>query len=253
MRALLPQPVADIDVVDAYAIPADAGSSGPYVRCNLISSIDGAIAFNGRSGLLSGPADGRVFRTLRSLTDVVLVGAGTFRAEDYGPAVLSEDLRRQRLDRGQSAVPPIAVVTRSANLDWSSPFFTEAEARPIVMTTSDYDRGARRRCEEVADFVVAGDARVDPRQAIDHLQASGFRSVLLEGGPGLNAEVVHAGLLDELCLTLSPRLVAGSGPRVLAGPELPEPLDLDVLHLLEEDGYLFYRLAVDVPPATAPA
>jgi riboflavin biosynthesis pyrimidine reductase len=72
----------------------------------------------------------------------------------------------------------------------------------------------------------------------------GYRSVLLEGGPGLNAEVVHAGLLDELCLTLSPRLVAGDGPRVLAGPELSHPLDLDIVHLLEDGGFLFCRLAV---------
>jgi riboflavin biosynthesis pyrimidine reductase len=249
VRSLLPEAAAGVDVDVAYAMPANVGIERPFVRCNMISSLDGAIAVDGRSGMLGGPADGRVFQTLRSLTDVILVGAGTFRAEGYGPAVLSEDARRERRSRGQSTVPPIAVVTRSANLDWSSPFFTEAEVRPIVVTTDDHDGGARRRGEKVADFVVAGGARVDPRRALDQLHRSGFRSVLLEGGPGLNADVVRAGLLDELCLTLAPHLVAGMGPRILAGPELPDPLDLDVVSLLEEDGFLFYRLAVRAPDA----
>ncbi|HLX88597.1 MAG TPA: dihydrofolate reductase family protein, partial [Acidimicrobiales bacterium] len=185
-------------------------------------------------------------RVLRSLADVVLVGAGTMRAERYGPVRFDDEVRAQRAGRGQTAVPPIAVVTRSGDLDWSSPFFTEAEARPIVFTTRDLDPGVRRRGEAVAELVTAGQDRVDPRLALDHLHGAGYRSVLLEGGPRLNAEVAAAGLLDELCLTLSPRLVAGDGPRVLAGSELASPLQLEVVHVLEEDGFLFYRLALDV-------
>jgi riboflavin biosynthesis pyrimidine reductase len=188
-------------------------------------------------------ADGRVFQVLRSLADVILVGAGTARAEGYGPALLDDELRAQRTARGQSVVPPIAVVTGSGNLDWSSPFFTEAEARPVIVTTRASDPGARKRAEAVADVVIAGEDRVDPAEALRQLGRAGHRSVLLEGGPGLNADVVHAGLLDELCLTLSPRLVAGEGTRVLAGPELMPPLQLRVVHLLEEDGFLFARLA----------
>ncbi len=249
MRALLPEPVAGVETAAAYAIPAGVGDDRPFVRCNMISSLDGAISVNGRSGLLGGPADGRVFGTLRSLADVVLVGAGTVRSEGYGPVRLDDEHRRQRKTRGQTAVPPIAVVTQSANLDWSSPFFTDAEARPIVITTGNSDEGAHRRGETVADFVVAGDDRVDPRRALDYFHGAGYRTVLLEGGPGLNADVVEAGLMDELCLTVSPRLVGGAGPRILAGPELAPPLGFEVAHLLEEDGFLFYRLAVTAPVA----
>jgi riboflavin biosynthesis pyrimidine reductase len=243
MRALLPEPAASVDIVEAYTIPEGVGEHRAFVRCNMISSIDGAISVNGRSGMLGGPADSHLFHVLRSLADVILVGAGTYRAEGYGPVRLSEDVQKARRARGQEAVPPIAVVTRS-DMDWASPFFTEAQVRPIVVTTSDYDRGAMSRGEKVADFVVAGDTRVDPARALEHLHRSGYRSVLLEGGPGLNADIVDAGLLDELCLTVSPRLVAGSGPRVMAGPELAQPLELDMVHLLEEDGLLFYRLTV---------
>lgn len=247
MRALLPEPVARVEIADAYANPPGVGVDRPFVRCNMISSLDGAISVQGRSGMLGGPADGRVFATLRSLADVVLVGAGTVRSEGYGPVRLDDEQRRQRANRAQSSVPPIAVVTRSANLDWSSPFFTEAETRPIIITTSGSDREARPRGETVADFVVAGDDRVDPHSALDYFHGAGYRSVLLEGGPGLNAEVVEAGLVNELCLTVAPRLVAGGGPRVLAGPELAAPLRLEIAHLLEEDGFLFYRFHVPTP------
>lgn len=248
MRALLPDPTDDVDVVDAYALPAAMPHDRPFVRCNMISALDGAISVNGRSGMLGGPADRRVFQVLRSLADVVVVGAGTARAEGYGPARLDERLRELRIRRGQRQVPPLALVTRSGNLNWSAPFFTEAEERPIVFTAGGVGEVAaetRVRGDGVADVVVAGDDRVDPRLVLDHLQRAGHRSVLLEGGPALNADFVHAGLLDELCLTLSPRLAAGDGPRVLAGPELVPPLELHIVRLLEEDGFLFGRFAFD--------
>jgi riboflavin biosynthesis pyrimidine reductase len=112
------------------------------------------------------------------------------------------------------------------------------------VTTRTSDGSARRQAEAVSDVLIAGEDRVDPAEALHQLSLAGYRSVLLEGGPGLNADVVHAGLLDELCLTLSPRLVAGDGARVLAGPELIPPLQLRLVHLLEQDNFLFARLAV---------
>jgi riboflavin biosynthesis pyrimidine reductase len=244
LRALLPSQADEVDLIQSYAVPDRGVADRPFVRCNMISTLDGAVTMKGRSGNLGGAADRQVFQVLRSRADVILVGAGTVRAEGYGPARLDDELRGLRVSQGLSPVPPIAVVTRSGNLNWSSPFFTEAEERPMVMTTSGVDAGERGRGEHVADFVVTGDDEVDPHQVLDHFKSRGYRSVLLEGGPRLNADVVHVGLLDELCLTLSPRLVAGDGPRVLAGPELSSPLDLDVVHLLEDEGFLFYRLAV---------
>jgi riboflavin biosynthesis pyrimidine reductase len=244
VRALLPKQAENVDLVDAYGIPEGARAGRPFVRCNMISSFDGAIAVEGRSGTLGGSADRRVFQVLRSVADVIVVGAGTARTEGYGPARLDDDLRARRTARGQSPVPPIAVVTRSGNLDWSSPFFTEAEARPIVLTAHGVDKGAIHRGEQVADFVMAGDDRVDPGLALDHLYRAGLHSVLLEGGPGLNADILDAVGLDELCLTLSPRLVGGSGPRVFEGPELTPPVEIELLQLHEEDGFLFLRFAL---------
>src|SRR3954463_14477039 len=118
MRQLLPALVNPIEPARVYADrPVPSSPDRPGVRCNMIASADGGTAVAGRSGGLGGTADHRVFRALRSLADVVLVGAGTARAEQYGPS-----------DR------PVAVITRSCHLDWDSAFYTEQKARPIVIT-----------------------------------------------------------------------------------------------------------------------
>src|SRR5207237_703238 len=124
-RALLPQPSDAVDLEAAYAVGDGAPHGRPFARINMISSLDGAIAVNGRSGLLGGAGDRQVFHVLRSLADVILVGAGTARAERYGPARIDPEIQERRRARGQTAVPPIAVVTRSCHLDWSAPFFTD--------------------------------------------------------------------------------------------------------------------------------
>ncbi|HET6794073.1 MAG TPA: pyrimidine reductase family protein [Acidimicrobiales bacterium] len=244
MRALLPRAADDVDLVTAYALPPTLPERRPFVRCNMISSLDGAVTIAGRSGMLGGPGDRRVFAVLRSLADVVLVGAVTARAESYGPVRLDADLVGRRRAEGRPDVPPIAVVTRSCNFDWSAPFFTEATERPLVVTTEDAEPGGLARAAEVAQVVVSGRRQVDLGLALARLHESGHRTVLVEGGPGINAQLVRGGLVDELCLTLAPRLVAGRGPRILSGDELDRPLDLEVLHLLEEDDFLFYRLLV---------
>lgn len=242
MRRLLPDPSSTVHLLDAYAVRDE--SDVTFVRCNMISTLDGTVTVNGRSGSLGGPPDRKVFQTLRSFADVILVGAGTVRAEGYGPPRLSDELRRSRSKRQQTDVPVIATVTRSGNLDFEAPFFVDAVQRPLVFTTNDSYEDARRHGEKVADVVLAGETRVDPHSVVRELEDRGLRSVLLEGGPGLNAEMVQAGLVDELCLTLSPLLVAGSGPRVFAGPELEQPRDVRIVHLLEEDGFLFFRLSL---------
>ena len=243
MRALLPTAVDGVDPLEVYSEPIAPPPCGrPYVRVNMISSLDGAVAVTGRSAALGGPADRRVFFVLRSLADVVMVGAGTVRAEGYGPVRLDDELREARRRRGQPPVPPIAVVTRSCHLDWSAPFFAAAEARPIVLTVTGADEGCRRRAAQVAEVVMVGDEAVDLAAAVQALAEGGARSILGEGGPALNGHLVARRLLDELCLTLSPKLVGGGDARVIVGPSLPWPLDVTPTRVLEEDGFLFLRL-----------
>jgi riboflavin biosynthesis pyrimidine reductase len=223
MRQLFPESVDPIDPADVYADrPVAVGR--PAVRLNMIAAVDGATTLNGVSGELGSPGDKRVFAVLRSLADVVLVAAGTVRAEHYGPSPV-----------------PVAVVTRTANLDWRSPFFADAKARPLVVTVEDAPADNLAHAAEVADVIIAGVGGVDFQRALAGLAARGYRHVLAEGGPTLNGQLVLAGLIDELCLTVSPKVVAGDAKRILAGPPLPDPIELSLRSILEDEGYLFLR------------
>lgn len=240
MRSLYPESSADIDPVAAYSdMPTVSGR--PAVRLNMIVSVDGGTSWGGVSGALGGPADKSLFASLRSLADLVVVAAGTMRAEGYGPARLPDAARAARRARGQSEVPPIAVVSRSCRLDWDIPFFTDAEERPLVITVADADARDRARAAEVADVVVAGEGDVDFAHAFDELGRRGVQSALAEGGPTLNGELARADLLDELCVTLAPRLASGDAKRILAGSTLDE-LGVLALHAVyEDDDFLFLR------------
>jgi riboflavin biosynthesis pyrimidine reductase len=226
MRRLHPDPASDVDVAGAYAHPPGV------VRANMVASADGAATFDSRSGALSSKADRELFLRLRKLCDVILVGASTVRVEGYGPA------------RGDNPVP-IAVVTGSLELDPTSRFFTEAVARPIIVTTEDADADRVATLSAVADVIKAGALRVDIAAALDQLAARGLSKVLTEGGPALLAELVDAHRLDELCLTVAPVLALGHAKRITDGPPLDEAVRLDVMHvLLDDDGSVFFRYRV---------
>ena len=223
MRQLFPIEIDPVDPACAYAdLPRVAHR--PAVRLNMIAGVDGATTVGDVSGDLGGPADKQVFGMLRALANVVLVAAGTVRAEHYGPSDV-----------------PIAVVTRTAQLDWQSPFFSQAKAQPIVFTVDDAPAENLRRAAEVADVVIVGSGGVDFGRALDELGARGHHHVLAEGGPTLNGQLALAGVIDELCLTLSPTLAAGSSKRIIAGPDLPMPTPLVLHSVLEDDGFLFLR------------
>lgn len=234
MRQLLPEPVDDVDPAALYAADRrPAQGRRPWVLVNMITSTDGAIAVDGRSGPLGGPADKRVFRALRGVAGTILVGAGTVRAERYGPA---------RLPGGRPG-PPIAVVTRTGELDPGLRLFAEADpsAPPIVLTCRACPPDRLAALERVADVVVAGDATVDLGAALALLAGRGVDVVVAEGGPSLNGELLAGGLVDEWCLTLAPLLVGGRSRRAVDGPPPVGPLVLVLDRLLEEDGFLFAR------------
>jgi riboflavin-specific deaminase-like protein len=243
VRRLVGQPLDDAEVEAAYVdLAGRRVHARPYVVVNMVASVDGAIAVQGRTDGLSTRADRMVFHFLRSLADVILVGAQTVRAEGYGPPKLREDERARRLARGQSEYPRIAVVTRSLALDWRSPLFQQPTSRPLVVVPGTAEEATVARAGEVADVVVAGESAVDLAAALDALAGAGVGLVLCEGGPTLNASLAEAGLFDELCLTLAPSLVGGDEVFGLIGAaRLLHPLPLVLVHVLEEDGFLFLR------------
>jgi riboflavin biosynthesis pyrimidine reductase len=239
MRQVFPE-VGDVDPVDAYGRLTRAGDR-PRLRLNMIATVDGSASLAGRSGALGGPADKDLFATLRGLADVILVGAATVRVEGYGPARLDGAARDRRQRWGLAPVPPVAVVTRACRLEWGSPFFTEAEQRPIVFTTSAAASADRAAAAAVADVIVAGDDGVDLSRALAALGGRGHDNVLAEGGPGIAAQLANAGVVNEVCLTVSPMLVAGDARRILDGAALDPPTGLQLTNVLTADGYLFLR------------
>jgi riboflavin biosynthesis pyrimidine reductase len=178
----------------------------------MVAGLDGTAAVGGRVAALSTAPDQELFRRMRQIADVVLVGAETVRREGYGPVRLSDEAREQRLRAGRPPVPPVAVVSRSLDLDWTAKVFVDApdDARTHVITCAAADPVRRARAEEVATVVVAGDERVEPAAALQALAGIGHRVVLCEGGPTWLGELVAADRLDELCLSVSP--VIGGDP-----------------------------------------
>ena len=232
MRTLEPDGTADL--AEAYAYPG----GGPWLRANMVASADGAATRGGLTEGLAGPADRRLLSVLRALSDVVIVGGGTVRAEGYGPVRPREwwgDLRA-----GRTPAPPLAIVSRGLALALDAPVFTEALTPTIVITCASAPVERLRACEKRAEVIIAGDDRVEAGAALDALTERGLVRQLTEGGPRLLAEIVAAGRLDELCLTMSPQLTAGNAARVLNGPTL-EPMRLRLGHVLEEDDFVFLR------------
>lgn len=235
MRQLLPAPADDVDLWEAYRPAAP-----DLVRLNMVSSADGAVVdADGRSGSIGGPGDRAVFRILRAHADVVVVGAGTARTEGYGPHRMPEALARRRAAEGRDAPAAIAVVTRSLALDLDAPLFTEAATPTIVLTVAAADPARRRAAAAVATVIEVGERDVDPAVAVRALRDLGHRSLLVEGGPALNADLLAAGVVDELCVTLSPVLLGGDGPRLSGG--LGRPVDLALRGALVQDGELYLR------------
>ena len=235
-QALAPQP-GPADLAATYR--PTRRRDGRWVRLNMVASLDGGTALEGRSGGLGGPADRALFFTLRAFADVILVGAATMRTEHYGPPTLSSELRDARLARGQPAEPTIAVISRRVDFDWDDRFFVGADPKPIVLTVAS--SAARIPSEApLSDVIVAGDDRLDLRAGLGRLTDHGYHDVLVEGGPSINALLAAADEIDELCLTLSPQLVGGTSGRILRGAAMA-PLPLVLASVLTAGDFVFLR------------
>ena len=220
MRVLRPLPRDEVDVAELYGRdvrPRRRGQHRPWIIISMVASADGAVVVKGSSASLSSPTDRAVLLALRAAADAVLVGAGTVRADNYG-APSRPDLR-------------IAVVTRAGGLDYTSPLFRSGAG--LVITTAD---GPEPPAPITA--IRAGGDRVDLREATRQLGAG---VVLSEGGPELNAQLIADDLVDELCLTTSPVLVGGDGPRVAFGPFGEQVRSMRLAHLAVDGDFVFCR------------
>lgn len=234
-----PNEVTPDDLVELYAYPSER----TWVRANFVSTLDGAAhGADSRSGSLSTAADRQVFALLRSLCDLIVVGAGTARAESYQPVLAHEVDGDLRADLGLAATPAIAVVSRSLRID--STLLAGGDAPTLVVTSA---ATAAEHADHLTSVpVVVASPPDDPHaldvgRAVEGIVALGYQRLLCEGGPSLMRDFVAAGCLDELCLTISPQLVAGDPLRILNGAALDPPTHLELRHLLTADSTLLCR------------
>ena len=240
MRRLLPEPAEDLDDAALLASYAPPPGVDPFVRFNFVSSVDGAATLGGLSGALGTTADKRVFMLLRRAADVILVGAGTVRAEGYDGELLDAPSRAWRLERGMAERPVLAVVSGHLDLDAEGELFTGNPGKILILTSAAADPGRAAALGAVAE-VIASDApgtAIDPRWIIQTLHGRGLRVIHSEGGPTLLGDFQRADAVDSLCVTFSPLLVAGDSRRIARGTATDTPRELALHQLFEEEGGL---------------
>jgi len=222
MRRLLPDPgpTSVSDQLETYRPGEEAGRERPRVAVNFVTTLDGRAAIAGSSGPIGSDTDTEMLSGLRARFDAVMIGAGTMRVERYGP------------------MKPLAVlVSGRLDLPWDAPLFTDEQGEALIFTASE----AEPPQTAASVNVVRHEGAVDLAEALRHLrQERGIRAVLCEGGPRLHAQIQAEGLVDDLFLTIAPKLSGGEEPRILEGP-LPGVVGLELAWLLEEDGELYAR------------
>jgi riboflavin-specific deaminase-like protein len=242
LRQLLPEPrtVTIGELLSPVSFLRDAPSDRPRTVANFVSTVDGRAAFQGRSAPLSDETDRAMFHGLRERVDAVLAGTGTLRIERYGRLVHDRERRRWRTESGFSPEPLACVITRSGDVPMDIPLFAEPEARIVIFTAEELDTS-----RSAAEVHVR---QVDPGQLtlttmLRRLRAEyDVRALLCEGGPTLFGALLQEGLVDELFLTVGPKLSGGGrAPTISMGPELPELHPLSLIWALERGGSLYLR------------
>jgi riboflavin biosynthesis pyrimidine reductase len=232
-----PGPVTVEQQLDAYCPWEDPRKGRPFVAMNFVATVDGRATIAGRSGPIGSATDTAMLAGLRTRFDAVMIGAGTMRVERYGRPVPNRGKRERRERIGLAPDPLMAIVSGRLDLPWDAPLFSEADVRVLVFTASEVEPP-----ETVAQLdVVRHEGAVDLGEALRHLREErGVRALLCEGGPHLHAQLQAASLVDDLFLTISPKLAGGMAPRIIEG-ELPDVAPLELAWLLEEEGELFAR------------
>jgi riboflavin-specific deaminase-like protein len=239
VRRLLPDPgpTSVGQQLDELELASQAHDQRPYVITNFAITLDGRATIQGRSGAIGSDADTQMLVGLRTKVDAVMIGAGTLRTERYGRIVPDPEKRARRERDGLPHDPLAVVVSGRLDIPWDAPLFTEGGGRVLIFTVSETEAPDTR----TPVGVVRHQGRVDLAAALAHLRTEhGVRFLLCEGGPWLHAQLIEAGLVDELFVTHAPKLAGGEGPGLVTGlPELERPLEL--AWLLEQDGELFAR------------
>ena len=221
MQLTWPPSDGQVDPIASHVdLPGGRPHRGAWVISNMVSSLDGGVTIDGRSGALGGPGDRALFIAVRALAGTILVGAGTVRAERYRPTATT-----YVATAGRPHPPRLAIVSGRLDLEPALPCLSPdlpPEERPIIFTVTGAPADRRSRLAEVATVVDVGHDRLDIAELARML--SGV--VVCEGGPTLLGQMVAAGLVDEWFVTIAGVATAGGAARLAHGPQaIAERLD----------------------------
>jgi len=231
-----PAPTSVDEQLDAYRPWEEPHEDRPFVAVNFAATVDGRATIGGVSGPIGSATDTAMLVGLRTRFDAMMIGAGTMRAEHYGRPVSDPAKREAREELGLAGDPAMVIVTGTLDLPWDAGLFAAGAGRVVIFTTAETEPPETE--SEVT--VVRHQPVVDLGAAMGQLREEGVRALLCEGGPRLHAQLEAADLVDDLFLTIAPKLVGGDAPRIVEG-ELPGIDPLGLSWLLEEDGELFAR------------
>jgi riboflavin-specific deaminase-like protein len=237
------RPTSPAELASGLRLGDRPGPERPYLVVNMVSSLDGKATIDWRTRGLSTELDRQLFHHLRTQADAILVGAGTVRIERYGRMTKTDELRAKRVSEGLAPDPLAVIVSGRLDLPADLPLLNEPEQKVVIATASDATLeglGPQVEYARVGDDLPLLMARLRE----DH----GVRSIVCEGGPTLNSHLLAAGLVDELFLTLNPKLAGGAAAlTIVAGRELVEPAELELVSVAEGEGDLFTRWRVQKP------
>lgn len=226
-----------LDLLDMVFAEQRSSDAGPWVMFNMVASVDGATAVKGGSSALNDEDDKALFAALRAVPDVILVGAGTVRAENYGPVALDEERRARRIDHGLSPAPRLAIATATLSIEPEMRVFDDPEHKPLIITGDEMSSDRIGAFEDRADVVQLPD--LDAASILDSLGEPAV--VLCEGGPTLNGQLIAAGFINEMNLTIAPMMAVGESHRIAHGVELFPPANMTLARALVGDRSLFLR------------
>lgn len=239
MRRLLPDPgpTTVTEQLDTYRPWEEPRQERPLVGVNFATTVDGRATIGGVSGPIGSATDTEMLGRLRTRFDAVMIGAGTMRAERYGPLPNSPERRAERERLGLSPDPLLVIVSGRLDLPWDAGAFADGIGEVLIFTASEAEPPETATPVKV----VRHDKFVNVVEALRQLHADfGIQALICEGGPGLHNQLEGAGIVDDLFLTIAPKLAGGEGPRIIEG-DLPAVAELELAWLLEQDGELFAR------------
>jgi riboflavin-specific deaminase-like protein len=221
------------------------------VTVNMAVSVDGRITTRAREHFALGSEyDRRLMDELRARADAVIVGAGTVRHDGWPMVIRYPDLRAKRIARKRMPNPVNVVLTRALDLPVGARFFRSPDTERIVFTTRQAPAARVKRFLRVAEVVVLPGRTISPAAVVSHLRARGLRNLLVEGGGETHFAFAKAGLVDRLYVTVTPRLIGGTGaPSLLDGKGFlaREHLRLELESLRRKGDEVFLRYKVRGP------